>query len=146
MYERLSSHFEDMCIGYFGLTKTTRLSLAVDWYDVGCMQYYLGRFCLWCKHDTGIFALLHQPGDRLLGYVLLVHGCVVEFFTNLADPLDWWAWNRRHKPDDVRRRPFYVDRGFVSSAAARVEQQRECSANNPRCGPITNAVSRAFVV
>lgn len=109
MYERLARHFEDVCEQYFGLTKRCRAALAVDWYDVGCLQYYRGGFCVWCKHSDGIFALLHQPSDHLLGYVLLVDGRVVEFFTDVADPLDWWAWNRR---EQHVRRPFHMDRGF----------------------------------
>ena len=111
MIHELSELFTNICIGYFGINKQSRVAITYNLYDVGCIQYYeqKRRFCLWCNKSSGIFACLLQPSDHLLGYVLLIDNNIVEFFTHYGDPLDWWEWNSRK--EDVRR-PFHLDQGF----------------------------------
>ena len=107
----LDEDLTNICIGYFNIDKDSRVCLTWNLYDVGCLQHYENkkRYCLWSMKSTGIFALLLQPSDHLLGYVLLIDFKVIEFFNSYGEPLDWWNWCRKAK--DVRR-PFYVDHGF----------------------------------
>ena len=113
---RIPEHFVRVLVDYYRITKNCRIAIAWDLYDVGLISYYFNNYYLWSKYSSGIFSLLHQPSDHLLGYVLIVNYQIIEFFTDLGDPLDWWNWI---SSSPMVRRPFYLDRSFFGCKGCR---------------------------
>jgi len=116
MHVALALHWQRVCRDHLALGWRRRAEVCCDHYVMGALQFYRGRYHLWCSADDGLFALevgatLAVPGT-LAGFVLLVRGRVEMFFSAVKTPLDWPDWTRR--PDDARR-AFYVDQGFVAA-------------------------------
>ena len=100
---KLTSHWTKTVEEYFHLSPISgRLNITYNLYDVGCLQFYRGFYCVWCKYTNGLFSLNDAKSDKLQGFVLIVNKEIIQFFGIHKNALDW-----------LNQPLFYLDLDFI---------------------------------